>query len=86
MIPRSAFHDRALKKVLFGSVRAALDGIGQPVSRLRWLLKGQLDPNDWRLVQQNAVGIGFTPLTPAITRARVRGSAFSKRHGSIRDA
>jgi choline dehydrogenase-like flavoprotein len=63
MIPRSAFHDRALKKVLFGSVRAALDGIGQPVSRLRWLVKGQLDPNDWRLVQQNAVGIGFTPLT-----------------------
>ena len=25
-------HDRALKKVLFDSVRAALDGIGQPVS------------------------------------------------------
>jgi choline dehydrogenase len=63
MIPRSAFHDRALKKVLFDSVRAALDGIGQPVSRLRWLFKGQLDPNDWRLVKQNAVGIEFTPLT-----------------------
>ena len=63
MIPRSAFHDRALKKVLFGSVREALCGIGQPVSRLRWFFQGQLDPNDWRLVKQNAVGIGFTPLT-----------------------
>src|SRR5882762_1150200 len=55
MIPRSAFHDRALKKVLFGSVREALRGIGQPVSRLRWFFQGQLDPNDWRLVKQNAV-------------------------------
>jgi choline dehydrogenase-like flavoprotein len=63
MIPRSAFHDRALKKVLIKSIREALAGIGQPVSRLRWLLKGHLDPNDWRLVKQNAVGIGFTPLT-----------------------
>ena len=34
-----------------------------PLKRLEWLLDGQGDPNDWRLVQENAFGIHYPPLS-----------------------
>ena len=37
--------------------------LGDPITRAERLVKGQLDLNDWRLVKQNAVGVGYMPLT-----------------------
>ncbi len=31
--------------------------------RIRWFFRGAFDPNDWRLVQDNAAGIRYLPLT-----------------------
>ncbi|HEY6349539.1 MAG TPA: GMC family oxidoreductase [Candidatus Angelobacter sp.] len=33
------------------------------VKRIGWLLESQGDPNDWRLIEQNASGARYTPLT-----------------------
>jgi len=62
-IPASMLDDRALIKMIKMSAREVLRQDGQPLRGMRWLVKGQLDLNDWRLVKQNAVGIGYMPLT-----------------------
>lgn len=62
-IPESMLDDRALIKMITESAREVLLQDGQPLRSMRWLVKGQLDLNDWRLVKQNAVGIGYMPLT-----------------------
>ena len=62
-IPESMLDDRALIKMIKMSAREVLRQDGQPLRGMRWLVKGQLDLNDWRLVKQNAVGIGYMPLT-----------------------
>jgi choline dehydrogenase len=61
--PPSAVRDRALMKVIEESARQTLEEFGQPIQRLRWLVQGQLDPNDWRLVMDDAVGIRYLPLS-----------------------
>ena len=45
------------------SARSANRAVAPWLARLRWLIQGKADPNDWRLVRENAVGIGYTPLT-----------------------
>ena len=62
-IPESALGDEKLVEVILESTFKAFEEVGQPVNRVRWLFEGELDPNDWRLVQQNAVGIRYAPLT-----------------------
>jgi choline dehydrogenase-like flavoprotein len=62
-IPRAAMKDRRLARVIHDCARAAFLEDGHQIDRLRWLLKGWLDPNDWRLVRDNAVGIRYLPLT-----------------------
>ena len=64
-IPESALGDASLLKVIIASAVDAFLQIGQPVDRLKWLLESQLDPNDWRSVMDNAVGLRYTPLTTA---------------------
>jgi len=44
------------------SAREALQEMGHPLRRLRWFIKSQADPNDWRLVQANAFGVRYLPL------------------------
>jgi choline dehydrogenase len=61
-IPLEAFDDKALVKCLEKAALSAFLRIGQPVRRLIWALQSQLDPNDWRLVRDNAVGIRSVPL------------------------
>jgi choline dehydrogenase-like flavoprotein len=61
-IPRSALGDQDLLEVLADSAREAIRGVEQPRDRARWLLEGQADPNDWRLVKNNAVGLHYPPL------------------------
>jgi choline dehydrogenase len=60
-IPESARQDRDLRRVLLGSAKAAWEDLAAPIDRARW--KSQGDPNDWRVVSEDSVGIRYTPLT-----------------------
>jgi choline dehydrogenase-like flavoprotein len=60
--PMAAIHDHGLVQVLLESADAAFDDIGQPIERVRDLAEAKADPNDWRLVTENAVGVRYTPL------------------------
>jgi choline dehydrogenase-like flavoprotein len=60
---RPIFRDRALGKLMKKAARQAIRDVAPPITRLWWLLQGKADPNDWRLVRENAVGIGYVPLT-----------------------
>ena len=62
-IPRSAFRDRDLMDVLHDSLKVAFRASASRIDRDMWTLLGQADPNDWRLVRDNATGICYTPLT-----------------------
>ncbi len=66
-IPKEALLSRQLKRLLFLSLLADIDSIGAKIKQLfmrfRWFLLGQGDPNDWRLVKDNAEGIRYPPLT-----------------------
>ncbi|HXO89837.1 MAG TPA: GMC oxidoreductase [Stellaceae bacterium] len=61
--PAAALRDHGLVQVLLESADTAFDDIGQPVERLHDLVEAKADPNDWRLVSENAVGVRYTPLT-----------------------
>jgi choline dehydrogenase-like flavoprotein len=61
--PAAALHDHGLVQVLLESAATAFADIGQPIERLNDLLEAKADPNDWRLVSENAVGVRYTPLT-----------------------
>ncbi len=62
-IPESALGDHSLVEAIIEAARDAFDQIGEPLQQAEWLFEGQLDPNDWRLVQANAVGLRYPPLT-----------------------
>ena len=62
-IPKAALANQDIEKLLFHSALEAFEEIGYQIKNWRWTLKGQLDPNDWRLVRDDAVGICYTPLT-----------------------
>jgi choline dehydrogenase-like flavoprotein len=62
-VPTTAFLDRALMTVMMGSILAAARENGRLWQRLKWLFESQADPNDWRLVETNAVGVRYLPLS-----------------------
>jgi choline dehydrogenase-like flavoprotein len=64
--------DKRLVKVIVKSAKAAAKTAEMPLKRFWWFLLGRLDPNDWRLVQDNAVGIRLPPL--ATFRRRRNGT------------
>ena len=69
-----ALHDKDLVKTINDAFKVAFRA-GNEGEELVQLLESQLDPNDWRLVEDNAVGIRYTPLTTnghARTGARER--------------
>lgn len=68
-VPAAALGDFDLVQVLLHSAADAFDDIGQPIERLIGLAESKADPNDWRLVKENAVGVRYTPLA---TRAHHR--------------
>lgn len=61
-IPLSALGDSNLVQVILESAHKAFDRVGEPVERVKWLFESQADPNDWRLVKNNAVGVRYPPL------------------------
>ena len=54
--------DKRLVKVIVQSAKAAAKSAELPIKRVWWFLLGRLDPNDWRLVENNAVGLRLPPL------------------------
>ena len=62
-IPVAALRDFGLVQVLLDSAAEAFEDIGQPIEKLLDLVEAKADPNDWRLVTENAVGVRYTPLT-----------------------
>jgi choline dehydrogenase-like flavoprotein len=62
-IPCEAFTDRRLRRVVIASALAAIHDAPNLWHRLRWFLRGVFDPNDWRLVKENAIGLRYLPLT-----------------------
>jgi choline dehydrogenase len=62
-IPKAALGDVKLDDVILKSVHKALLATGHIFDDARWLIEGGADPNDWRLNEQNAFGLRYTPLT-----------------------
>lgn len=62
-IPASALGDKHLVDVLLESAHDAFAGVAQPIEQVRGLVESHADPNDWRVVRDNAVGIRYPPLT-----------------------
>jgi choline dehydrogenase-like flavoprotein len=62
-VPLEALTDRKLRRVVLDSAAEAFVEGRSRFERLRWFLRGLFDPNDWRLVRENAFGIRYLPLT-----------------------
>jgi len=69
MMPISNYQ---LFEVIADSAIVAIEDIGEKVDRVRWMLESQLDPNDWRTVKQNSIGLRYLPLT---TRRHARNGS-----------
>jgi choline dehydrogenase len=62
-MPIAALRNRALRDTILDCVFEYYFHTGKRLEQLRWLFKSLMDPNDWRLVKQNAVGVRYTPLS-----------------------
>ena len=62
-IPWEALTDKRLRRVVIQAGLAAIRATPRFWDRLRWFLTGWFDPNDQRLVRENAIGIRYVPLT-----------------------
>jgi len=62
-IPMVSLGNRDLPETIVECALEALKDIGHLEERTRWLLESELDPNDWRTVQQNSFGMRYLPLT-----------------------
>jgi len=61
-LPLSVLRDSTLLRVVFESACESFRKGGHQMDRIRWAIEGVFDPNDWRLVEQNSVGIRLVPL------------------------
>jgi choline dehydrogenase len=61
--PMLALGDRDMMGMIKHSALKAFKEMGDPLTQVRWSIKSQHDPNDWRLVQSNSFGVRYTPLT-----------------------
>jgi len=62
-IPKRALWDNSLVATISKSAKVALKRVRQPWNRIGWFFEGKGDPNDWRLVKENSIGIRYPPLT-----------------------
>src|SRR5262245_9180825 len=82
-IPTIVLGDHKLVDVIVASARETLAELGHPLQRLLWLGASKADPNDWRLVQANAFGMRYLPLSTrhhARTGSRERILDVVRRH------
>jgi len=62
-IPISALLEKDLCSVLLASIKQAVEAIGYEVDQAQWSLESMLDPNDWRTVKVDSIGLRYMPLT-----------------------
>lgn len=62
-IPLAALMDKDLSHTIVSCAHEALFSGRDKLKRLKWFLAAWGDPNDWRLVKDNAVGSRYTPLS-----------------------
>jgi choline dehydrogenase len=62
-IPKVALTDKSLDEALLDSAWAAFDNLSDSVKGAGLFVKSLGDPNDWRLVQDNAFGVRYVPLS-----------------------
>jgi choline dehydrogenase-like flavoprotein len=82
-IPLISILDGTLVRMIVISAWKAFVNAGSRRDHLRWLWKGGFDPNDWRLVKENAGGVRYLPLTTenhARTGTRERILDVHRRH------
>src|SRR5581483_1110853 len=61
-IPLESLGDGPLVKCIKDAAYAAIKEIGLPLKRYLWWFESWGDPNDWRLVKHDAVGVRTIPL------------------------
>lgn len=62
-LPLALLRNRALAETIATSAVEALVEDGRERERVWWALESGFDPNDWRLLKQNAVGTRYLPMT-----------------------
>ena len=62
-LPLTLLENRALAEMIVDAGVEAFLEDGHSLERIRWFVESGLDPNDWRLVQDNSTGIRYLPLT-----------------------
>lgn len=72
-IPEAALEDKGIREFIAETLAAEIEDEGSSLAeRLLWQVRGHADPNDWRLVQDEATGLRYTPL--ATNKHRRHGS------------
>lgn len=61
-VPLAALKDKSLVETVAESVFEALEHTPSPLDRIRWAAEGLEDPNDWRLVKEDSIGMRYPPL------------------------
>jgi choline dehydrogenase len=62
-IPKAALADAALVDIIKKSVWTVFWELSGVWDRITWIFKSQGDPNDWRLVKKNSIGVRYAPLS-----------------------
>jgi choline dehydrogenase len=62
-LPLTALLEKDLRNVLLASIKEAVFEMGYVAEQAEWSLKSMLDPNDWRTVKMNSIGLRYMPLT-----------------------
>jgi choline dehydrogenase len=60
--PKVALEDPAIVDTVVKSTLTAFEELGDKHQRIGWQIEGLGDPNDWRLVKDNSVGLRYPPL------------------------
>jgi choline dehydrogenase len=61
-IPKKALYDEDLVTIVSRAVWDAYWKLAQQWKRITWFFQSQGDPNDWRLVKKNAIGVHYAPI------------------------
>jgi len=61
-IPPVVLADHDLVKIILDAAWTSFWKLAGLWDRITWLFQGQGDPNDWRLVKKNAIGVHYAPI------------------------
>ena len=61
--PTPVLGDTDMMAVIASSALNAFGTMGESLSQFAWAAEARHDPNDWRIVRENAFGLRYTPLT-----------------------